>query len=164
MDFLKDFGVQPILLAAQVVNFVILLFILKKFLYSPLLKVLGERKQKIADSLKNAEEIEKRLQEISEKEAVALEKAAREGEKLIQEATLQAGQVMEEANKKREEMLVAATEDAKQAMVAEKDKIISEVRVSTAEIVSIALEKVTGKVLNKKDQKEIIERNIKNLS
>ena len=164
MDFLKDFGVQPVLLAAQVVNFLILLFILKKFLYGPILKVLAQRRKTIEESLKNADEIAKRLQEISEKEAAVLEKAGKAGENLIKEATLQASQVLDEANKKREELLITATEDAKKAMVLEKDKILTEVRGATAEIVATVVEKVTGKLMNKKDQKEIIERSIKNLS
>ena len=66
MDILNQFGVQPILLAAQVVNFLILLFILKKFLYGPILKVLDSRKKTIEQSLKNAEEIERRLLETTE--------------------------------------------------------------------------------------------------
>ena len=66
MDILSQFGVKPILLAAQVVNFLILLFILKKFLYGPILKVLSERRKKIEDSLKNVEEIEKRYNEMKE--------------------------------------------------------------------------------------------------
>ena len=67
MDILNQFGISPVLLTAQVVNFLVLLFILKKLLYGPLLKVLAERRKKIEDSLKNAEEIELRLQETNEK-------------------------------------------------------------------------------------------------
>jgi len=43
MDILNQFGIKPVLLAAQVVNFLALLFILKKFLYQPILKVLKTR-------------------------------------------------------------------------------------------------------------------------
>ncbi len=75
MDILNEFGIKPILLAAQVVNFLILLYILKRFLYKPILKVLNERKNKIADSLKNAEEIERKLVEISEEEQKRIAKA-----------------------------------------------------------------------------------------
>src|SRR3989338_593740 len=58
MDFLSDFGVQPILLAAQAVNFLVLLFILNKFLYKPVLKTLDQRKQKVSQSLKAAHDIQ----------------------------------------------------------------------------------------------------------
>ena len=49
MEIIKQFGINPILLAAQVVNFIVLLFIFKKLLYKPILKVLDERKKKIEE-------------------------------------------------------------------------------------------------------------------
>jgi F-type H+-transporting ATPase subunit b len=61
MDILHEFGVQPILLLAQIVNFAILFFLLRKFLYGPLLKILEQRRNTIKESLKNAEKIEKQL-------------------------------------------------------------------------------------------------------
>ena len=102
MEILNQFGVQPILLAAQVVNFFILLFLLKKFLYGPILKVLNERKKRIEDSLKNAEEIEKRLQETNEKIDQMLAKASKEGQEVIDEATAQANLIIEDSKTRAE--------------------------------------------------------------
>ena len=51
---LSDFGVQPILLLAQIVNFLILLILLKKFLYKPILQVLEKRKETIDEATKQA--------------------------------------------------------------------------------------------------------------
>src|SRR5437870_10658982 len=56
MEILKNFGFEPILFIAQIVNFVIIYLILKKFLYKPVLKLLKDRKQTIAGGLKQAEE------------------------------------------------------------------------------------------------------------
>src|SRR3989344_2266081 len=98
MDFLNDFGVKPVLLAAQAVNFFILLFILKKFLYKPILGMLETRKQKIAESLKNAESIEKKLQAIGEEREEALKKAGKEAEEIIRDATEAANQIISEAH------------------------------------------------------------------
>ena len=69
MEFLKEFGIQPTLLIAQIVNFLIILFILKKFFYKPIIKLLDDRKKKIEESLKNAELIEERLKQTEEKSA-----------------------------------------------------------------------------------------------
>jgi len=77
MEIFNQFGINPLLLLAQVVNFAVLLFILKRFLYKPILKVLEERKKRIEESLKNAEEIEKRLVETAELEEEILAKSAR---------------------------------------------------------------------------------------
>ena len=73
MEILKNFGIQPTLLLAQIVNFTIILFVLKKFFYKPITKVLEERKRRIEESLKNADEIEAKLQKTAEKTAQILE-------------------------------------------------------------------------------------------
>ncbi len=164
MDFLKDFGVQPVLLAAQVVNFLILLFILKRFLYGPLLKVLATRRQKIEESLKNAQEIEKRLLEITKKEEAVLSKAFLEGEKLIAEASMQSTQIVEEAKGEAEEIILLADEEAKGIINIERAKLASEFRGNLVNMVGLVVQKITGKVINKKDQVDILEKEIKNLS
>lgn len=164
MEIFKQFGINPILLAAQVVNFVVLLFILKRFLYKPILKVLEERKKKIAESLQNAEEIEKRLLETNEKIDVMIGKAANEAQKIIDESKKEGALILEEtkekAGKLSEEILKKSEESAK----AETLKMQQEVMTRVAEIVAAGMEKATGKILNKKDQAEIIERSIKNIS
>ena len=161
---LSEFGVQPILLAAQVVNFLILLFLLKKFLYGPILKVLEKRKDVIAQSLKNTEEISSRLNKLGEEEQKRILKAATEGERIIKEATETSVQIIEEGNRKYEDLMVRAALDAKNAAQVEQTKMIQEVRENLADIVSLALEKITGKVLTQKEKQEIIEKEVKNLS
>ena len=59
MDFLNDFGVKPVLLAAQAVNFFILLFILKRFLYKPILGMLEKRKMILSRAKATSAEINK---------------------------------------------------------------------------------------------------------
>lgn len=161
---LAQFGVQPVLLAAQVVNFLILLFILKKFLYGPILKVLQKRKDSIAQSLKNAEEIEKRLNALSEEEQKRILKAAEQGEKIIKEATETSVQIIEEGKKKYEDLMERAIMDAKNVAQVQQTKILQEIRKNLADIVSLALEKITDKVLTQKEKQEIIEKEVKNLS
>ena len=163
MEILKQFGIDPILLIAQVVNFLILLFILKKLLYKPLLGVLETRKKRIEESLKNAEEIEKRLNEISGREQEAILKSAKEGEKIIKEAGDSAAQIIEEAKNKYEGILVQAAEDSKKLNETEKIKLQQEIKDNLADFIVLALEKITGKVLTAGQKKEILEKEINKL-
>lgn len=132
-------------------------------MYKPLLKVLETRKQKIADSLKNAEEIEKKLIEISEREAESLRKSARESEKLIKEGADYAAKLIEQGTKEYEKLINKGVEDVKKIHETEKELILQEARVGIAELVILAFEKITGKVV-KQDQKKIIAEEIKNIS
>lgn len=163
MDFLKDFGVQPVLLIAQAVNFLILLYILKRFLYKPVLKVLDERKKTISDSLQNAEEIEKKLTQITAEREEQLKKASREAEEIIKDATVSAGQIIAEAHEKAGTDIEGLVAKAHQSISLEKEKMRQEIRAELAGLVVAGLQKVTGKVLDKKDQEEMVKETIKEL-
>lgn len=163
-SIIHDFGINPILLAAQIVNFLVLLFILKKFLYKPILKVLEERKIRIAQSLKQADEIEKRLKEIADREEEAILKSAKEGEKIIKEAGEYSAKLIDDGRKEYENLLKRGVDDARKLAEVEKLKLMQEVKENIADLVVLALQKITGKVISSKDQKRIIEQEIKNLS
>lgn len=164
MDILNQFGVQPILLAAQVVNFIILLFILKRFLYKPILKVLDERKKKIEDSLKNAEEIERKLQETEEQADKILKKALDEAQRILDDSKTAAAQVIDEGHKAASQIINKANEEAVKIIQVERLKLQREIRENTSNLVSLIFEKVIGKKVNLKDQKELIEKEIENIS
>lgn len=163
MDFLNDFGVKPVFLAAQAVNFFLLLFILKKFLYKPILGMLEKRKEVIAESLKNAEEIEKKLQAIGDEREEALKKAGKEAEEIIKDATDAAGKIITEAHEKAGEDIKKMVAKSEEAMKRERDALHQEVRSEISNLVVLAMQKVTGKVISAKEQKDLIDKSIKEL-
>ena len=59
MQIFESFGIQPTLLLAQIVNFLIILFLLQKFFYKPIFKMFEDRKKRIEESLKSADLIER---------------------------------------------------------------------------------------------------------
>lgn len=162
-QILNQFGVQPILLLAQVVNFLVLLWILKRLLYKPILKILEERKQKIAQSLKNAQEIEERLAKLSEEEQKRILKAVSEGEKVIQQASEHAASIIEDGKKEYERITTKAIEDAKVIAKMEQTKMMQTVKGNMADIVVLALQKIMGKSMPKFDQKRMVEETMKDL-
>lgn len=164
MEILNQFGINPLLLAAQVVNFAILLFILKRFLYKPILRVLEERKKRIAESLKNAEEIEKKLLQTEEDREKKLVKASEEAQKIIDEGKLSVAQMMEEGRQKTAAEIESMLKKGEESLRMEREKMQQEIKGELANIVELALGKITGKTLTKADQKELIEREVKNLS
>lgn len=163
MSFLNDFGVQPILLAAQVVNFLLLLFILQKLLYKPILKVLDERKKKITDSLKNAEEIERKLEQISEEREKKLIETQREVKEILADASKTAEVIVKDAHLKAQKDIAKMTEKAQASFEAERDKLHQEIKVEFADLVSLGLQKVVGKSLSEKEKKELVEKSLKEL-
>lgn len=164
MNFLSDFGVQPILLAAQVVNFFVLLFILKKLLYGPILKVLSERRKRIEDSLKNAEEIERKLQETNEKIEKMMVKATEDVQKLLDEGKKEKEAMKEEARQVAATQAQFIVKKAQDEAKLDKERLMDEGKENLAQLVALAVQKVTGKAVLRDEQKQIIEREVKNIS
>ncbi len=65
-EFLEQFGIDWKLLLSQLVNFTLILIILRAFAYKPLIKILKERKEKIEEGLIKAEESDIRLKEVDQ--------------------------------------------------------------------------------------------------
>jgi len=117
---MESLGLDWKLLVAQIANFAILFFVLKKVLYKPLMKAIDERNKKIENAVKNSQEIENKLNKMEEQRIVLLEKAK------------------DEAKNEKEELLEIA--------LTEKEKIIEEAKLSAKRevekgIVSIELAK-----------------------
>ena len=156
MEILEDFGVEPILLLAQVVNFVILLYILKRFLYKPILKVLEERKKKIETSVKQSEEMQKRFDEITKKQTEILDKAKAESEQIIEgaknEAKILADQIQLNATNAGNETI----KRTQQTLEIEKQKMINEAKREIVDVVTSTTEKIVQKNLTKGDKERLV--------
>jgi len=163
MNIFDQFGIQWKLLLAQAINFGILLYILKRFLYAPVLKMLEDRKAKIAQSLKEAEEIEIKLAKTEEDRQKTLGKALDEGKDIINEAKESAQQIIADAHKKAQADIADLVDKAEQSIGQERDRMHQEIREELSDMVVSSLKAVTGKVLTKKDQEELVDKNLKGL-
>lgn len=98
---MESLGIDVKIILAQVVNFGILLVILSKVLYKPLIKMLDERAEKIKKSIDNSEKIEKELAKIKEKQDALLKEAKKEALKernaLIEFANLEKTKIINDA-------------------------------------------------------------------
>ena len=163
MEVLETFGVQPILLLAQVVNFIILLFLLKKFAYKPIMKVLDERKHKIETSVRQSEEVVKKLAETESRQKEIIGRAEKESSRIIEETKLAAKKLQEETiantNIKIEETIIRG----KEAIKLEREKMVSEVKSDMADLVAETTKKILGKTLTAKDNEELVKKSLNEL-
>ena len=81
--FLETFGVNWPFFIAQLINFAIVLFVLKKYAFGPIQGILEERRQRIATGEANLEEIAKKLAESEQTTAILLEKANDDAKRMI---------------------------------------------------------------------------------
>lgn len=149
-------SVNPGLIIWQIIIFIILLILLKKIAWKPLLTALHTREQGIKDSIEHAEQLNR------DSEALVLE-----NKKILAEANAQSMKIINEskeiANKMREEMLAKTQEDsrklleqAKVEIKLEKDSAMSELRNEVSELAIKAAEKIINENLDENKQKKIV--------
>lgn len=157
----KTFHIDAGLLLAQLVNFIIVLLVLYKFAYKPILKVLNDRTDKIEKGIKDAENAEVRLTEMEKKEKEVLLKAKEEAQKIIQQAEKTAITNVEELEIKAKKQSEKTLEEAKKQIEQEKNKAVKEAKSEIAELVMSATEKIIGEKMDSTKDKELIEKAIK---
>lgn len=111
-ELLATFGVNWKLLLIQAVNFGLLLAILSYFLYKPVLKIIDERREKIAEGVRTAEAASRRLEEAKSEGEGIVGSAAREAEGIVAAARSRAEERAEGIVKSAESLAAATLKDA----------------------------------------------------
>ena len=153
----ETFGFDLKIFLSQVISFVIVALVLRQFAYKPILKVLEERRQRIAEGLLNAEKIKQQLAEAEQRHAEILATANAQAQKMIDEARESAAHV---AERKQQEAIVAAEQivaKAREASAIEHERTMAELKRELGRLVVDTTAKVTGKVLTSEDQRRLQE-------
>ena len=147
----------------QIVNFAILLFVLTKFLYRPLLKIMESRSKKIQEGLEAAEKSLEEQAKAQEKKMHIITAAEKKATALLDEARL-------DAQRASKDIIAAAKKEARESGEKEykilKAKIQEEenrVRQNIASLVTKTTESVLQQSLTPKTHKQIIKKQIKQL-
>ncbi len=160
----EQFGFDWRYFIAQIVSFGIVALLLHRFAYKPVLKVLEDRKQRIAESLANAEKIKHELANAQTKTQEIMVQAGQQATKMIEEARAAAAKVQEQETQKAIAAAQAIVEKARQATQAEHAKMLTDLRREVGRLVVETTAKVTGKVLTLEDQQRLAEETNKELA
>jgi len=140
-EFARQFGIDWKLLASQVVNFLILLTVLRLFVYKPVFKLLHDRGRRIEEGVARADEADRRLGEVQEIAKGRLLAAEHESLAMIRKAEEQAKEreevLMGEAGKKQERLLT----EARAAAQAERAKAREEFSREASSLIRAAIER-----------------------
>lgn len=158
MEALTALGINGKLLIAQIVNFLILLFILKRFLYRPIVEMLQNRKKTIAKSLEDAKIIERKLSETDTEAREKLAKAVNEAQRIIDEAKKQAASESQTTLEKAAEQAKKTVDNAKSAAENEGKIAYDKARKNLAELVTLTAEKVVSEKQDPRDIERAIEK------
>jgi F-type H+-transporting ATPase subunit b len=153
----ERFGVQGSLFLAQVISFLIVAALLYKFAYKPILNVLEERKQRIAESLANAEKIKAELASAQAKAQEILGQAGQQAARIIEEARGVGAREIEKASQTAIATANQIIAKAKEANEAELARMKTELRKEMGRLVVLTSARVTGGILTSEQQGRLAE-------
>ncbi|GHT42417.1 ATP synthase subunit b [Endomicrobiia bacterium] len=141
MGIIQRFGLEAKLFLFQLINFLVIVFVLKKFLYTPLKRILDERKNMIDQSLRDAESAK-----------IVLENAGEEKKKILLEAKSSADKLAASAkisiNEAKEKAVAEAKQRSEQILDDAKYKAVEEFENMNKQIGKMSLD-ISGKVISK---------------
>jgi F-type H+-transporting ATPase subunit b len=157
MQVLETLGINLTGFLWHTVNFLLLLFLLSKILYKPVVKILDERAGRVRESMERAEQI--RIQsEQDEKERLAqMDEARRQVQAMLTQATTMAEQVKAEARQAAQEEARRIVERAQEEAAAERDQAMSELRQQVADLSILAAERVVRANLDSQTNRRLVE-------
>ncbi|MFT5632616.1 MAG: F-type H+-transporting ATPase subunit b [Rubritalea sp.] len=156
-ELTDKFGISWPLFIAQVINFIIVLFVLKKFAFGPIQAMLEQRKNRISEGEEKLKRIETQLAESEERTAAAIEEANSTAKRLIEEAKDSAANLSEQKTQEAIASAQGILQKAEDAAKAERTQMVAELKQDFGRLVAATTASVTGKVLNDDDNKRINE-------
>ena len=163
MDFFKALDLNLGLIVTQIIGFLLALWILKAFAWKPLLKMLDQRKQKIAGDIGEAEKIKGDAARLLDDYHAKLREIDNEARARIQEAMVEgsriAAEVKEQAREESRQILARSREelarDVAKARVQLRDDVIG--------MAIRAAEKIITTRLNEAEQKRLLDDFLKEI-
>ena len=156
-QLVDQLGINWQLLLSQAVNFVLLLIVLRIFVYKPVLKLLHDRREKIEGGLVKAEEAERRLHEVDEIGKGKIRHAEAEAVGILKQTELDAKtlekKLLAAAKQKEEEAVASASvrlrsqeEESRRALNKEAAALV---RLAIARTVELSPEKIDDALIAK---------------
>jgi F-type H+-transporting ATPase subunit b len=152
-----DLGINLPVLIAQIVNFTILLVVLRLVAWGPLMQMLDNRSERIRESLASAEEMRTKAAESDRQVHDQIEAARREGQTLVAQAQEIATRIQAEARTQAQEDAEAMLARARNEIQLERDRAIADLRKEFADTTIAAAEKVINSSLDRSQHRRLID-------
>jgi F-type H+-transporting ATPase subunit b len=156
-------GIEPKLLLAQIVNFLIIIFVLSKLLYKPILQMLSKRKKEIEEGLNLTEKMRQEEEKFQQKKQKMLENARSEGQTILEEARKQSKEeekeILAAAHKEAERIIEKGKEDVGRLKV----EMEKSVKVSAIDLAVAMSKRLLTNILTGDDKHKLIAKHVKEL-
>jgi F-type H+-transporting ATPase subunit b len=156
-------SVTPGLMIWTIVCFLIALFVLKRFAFGPIQKGIDARRDRIRESIEEADRAREEARRLLEEHKQLIAGARGDAEEILAEARRIAESMRERVKEETELDRQRRIEETRKQIEAETQRALAAIRTEVANLTLEATAKVTGKVLDKDDHKRLIEDAISSL-
>ncbi|MDD2434015.1 MAG: F0F1 ATP synthase subunit B [Bacilli bacterium] len=164
MGLIKALGLDLRILLAQLLNFAILMWVLRRFAYRPVFKILEERRSKVNKGLDDAELAANKLEEAEAQNKQILLEARQESKKILEQAQAKAELKQEEIIAKAEAEIGVIMEKERAKIALEKSKSLSQLREEVSALVMLSLKKFLENNLDEHKDQAIVEKIVASLN
>ena len=155
---MDELGINVPGLIAQLINFTVLLVVLRLLLYKPILRMLDQRAERIRQGLAAADESKAHADAAEREVQRQLGEARQQGQELIAQAQQVAARVQEEGREQATAESQALIERARNEIAIERDTAIAELRREFADLTIAAAEKVIDQSLDRQAHQRLIDQ------
>lgn len=163
-DTALSFGINWADFITQLICFMLVVVILQRFVFKPILKLLDERSLRIAEGLTNADQTAQALRDTQTARDEVLQMARQEAERILSETRTIATEIMEQARRQsetlRNEFLAQAQQEAKR----QQELLRVKLRDELADLIVEAAMMVTNRVLTDADREKLIRETVRNMA
>lgn len=162
LDILAKVGFDWQVALANFINFVIIFFVLKKFAFGPINKLIKERQEKIALGIENAKKAETELLMAEETGKEKISQAKNEANTIIGDAQKKGDEIV---SLSQEEALIVKSsiiKDGEKQIAQKKESMTKELETETANILIDGIEKILKESLTKEQQESYIKKALAN--
>lgn len=156
MEILGKLGINGKILLAQAVNFFLLMYVLKRFLYKPLLDIMKKREARIKEGLANAEKVQAKLASLEEQTQKTIASANQKANKILETAHREGESHKAYLTREAVNEIARLRDEAKTELKLEKEKLSREVRAEAAELIINATRKLIKAKITTQDKKMLI--------
>ncbi len=157
MDALGKLGINLGLLIANVLNLLLLIVLLYALAYKPIVKMLRQRRERIAEGLSNARKAEEALASAEADKQKLLDEARAEAQRVLHEARTRADELAAQIKADAQAEALHVLEEARQNAGGERDRVMADMRDQIISLSLAAASQLLGTNLDEKRQRQIVE-------
>jgi len=154
---------DPGLFVWTILTFLLLLTVLAKFAWKPLLKILKDREELIRSSLEDAEKAKEKLERLNAEGEAIINQARSEAQSILSEGKTAAAKLKDETLDVAKEQAKKIASEAEKQINIEKEKSIAEIKSEVVNLSMSIAEKLINKNISPEDNKALIDESLSNI-